>query len=577
MIKKYVLPKKFRISYSLIIKLMSAFLGILIPTILAHILDNIVRTGNKNLVIIFGSIMLGAAFGEWVLGIYSNRIAARISAETIGEIRQDLFDRSIRLSQRQIDKLGISSIESRLTSDTYTIHNFLGTALRMGARSIMLFVGGIVFCILLNPKLSLIILTLIFPIFISIRYIYNKTQPIWRSLQEKVDQMVQVIRESIKGIKVSKALNMVDYEKDKFYQTNDDVRNTQIKATDIMAITGPFVNIILYSGVGLVIYLGGKMVNSGEIKVGTIIAFTTYFLQITQSLFMLNWMFNIYSKASTSMKRIDEILFMDLDENQIVENEVKLPKSDSKVPEIEFRNVSFAYDGTNKILENISFSVFPGNTLSIMGATGSGKSTIIKLLLRQYDVSEGEILVRGINIKNIGHDKLNSLFGSVFQRDFLFKGSIKENISFGRDLDDYQIKKATENAQASEFIFEKEEKLEHQLASKGVNLSGGQKQRVLISRAFANDPEILILDDSSSALDYKTDAKLRTAIDENYSNSTSIVIAQRISTVINSDEIIFLEKGRILAKGKHEYMLENCLPYREIAEMQIGEEVTDGE
>ena len=579
MFEKYVFPKKKEVILTLFVKMISTFMGILIPAILAKIIDDVVPSGNRKMIILLGGIMLLVSFLEWWLGIKSNRMAAKVSSDAIREIRQDLFSKSISLSARQIDKIGISSLESRLTSDTYTIHNFLGTGLRMGSRSILLFVGGIFFCVLLSPRLSIIILLLIFPIFFTIRFIYNRTQPMWKSLQRKTDNMVQIIRESIRGIKVSKALNKVDDEKDKFYNANDAVRKQSIEAVDMLAFTSPLVNLLLYIGLAFVIIYGGKLVEVNTIEVGTIIAFMSYFLQITNSLFMMNWMFNLYSRAMTSVKRIEEVIFMPIDENQIVENPISLPKADKNIPEIEFKNVSFAYDEGDYSLKNISFKLYPGETLGIMGATGSGKSTIIRLILRQYDINEGEILIRGIDIKRIKHGELNGLFGSVFQKDFLFKGSIKENIDFGRELEDQVLYDATVNAQAYEFINSKEDKIEHALSSKGVNLSGGQKQRILLSRAFADNPEVLILDDSSSALDFETESKLRKALDSSFRNSTTIIIAQRVSSVISAKKIIFLENGKITAMGDHKYMLEHSVPYREIARMQLGdsiEEVVNG-
>ena len=571
MLKKYVYPKKWEITFSLFIKMISTLFGILIPAILAKIIDDIVPTKNREMILIYGGLMVLVSFLEWSLGIYSNRKAAKISSESIKEIRRDLFDRSIRLSARQIDKMGISSIESRLTSDTYTVHNFLGTAMRMGARSFMLFVGGIALCISLSTKLSFVLILIVLPIAVIIRTIFNKTQPMWRRLQGQFDDMVQIIREAIRGIRVAKALNKTEYEKNKFTSAALELRKTAVGATDIMAMASPLVNAILYSGLAFVIIYGGHMVDRGEIKVGIIIAFISYFIQITRSLFMFNWMFNIYSRAITSIKRIEEIIFMPIDSNQIVDNPVDLPESIKDIPEIEFKNVSFAYDGENNSIENISFKIYSGQSFGIMGATGSGKSTIIRLLLRQYDVDEGEILIRGVNIKNLPSYQVNKLIGSVFQKDFLFKGTIRENIDFGRSLDDRILESATINAQAADFIASKEDMIDHRLSSKGVNLSGGQQQRILLSRAFADNPEILILDDSSSALDFKTDSNLRQAIDKNFLASTSIIVAQRISSVLSCQQIMFLEEGKILAMGSHDQLLESCQPYKEIADMQIGE------
>lgn len=575
MFKKYVFPKKKEIISTLFVKMISTFMGILIPAILAKIIDDVVPSGNRIMIIVLGGLMLLVAFLEWWLGIKSNRMAARVSSEAIKEIRQDLFSKSISLSARQIDEIGISSLESRLTSDTYTIHNFLGTGLRMGSRSILLFLGGIIFCLLLSPKLSIILLVLVFPIFFTIRVIYNKTQPMWKRLQRKTDNMVQVIRESIRGIKVSKALNKVNDEKAKFYNANEAVKKQSIEAVDIMALTSPLVNLLLFTGLAFVIIYGGKLVEVNSLEVGTIIAFISYFLLITHSLFMMNWMFNLYSRAMTAVKRIEEVIFMPIDDNQIVENPIPLPQANKDVPEIEFKNVSFMYGEGDYSLKNISFKIYPGQTLGIMGATGSGKSTIIRLILRQYDINEGEILIRGINIKRIKHSELNSLFGSVFQKDFLFKGSIKENIDFGRNLDEQILYKATMDAQAYEFINSKDDKIEHALSSKGVNLSGGQKQRILLSRAFADNPEVLILDDSSSALDFETESKLRKALDSRFRNSTTIIIAQRVSSVISAKNIIFLENGEITCMGDHKYMLEHSIPYRDIAKMQLGDSIEE--
>lgn len=283
-------------------------------------------------------------------------------------------------------------------------------------------------------------------------------------------------------------------------------------------------------------------------------------------------MFNIYNRAVASIERIREVLTMLPDENQLIAEGVSTVKeADSAVPEIEFRNVSFSYLGVKDDLQNVSFSLYPGETLGIMGPTGSGKSTIIRLLLRQYDVQEGEILIRGKDIRTIKPEALSHLFGIVFQNDFLFGGTVRKNIDFGRGLSDESIREATEYAQASTFLKEKEDGLDFILASKGVNLSGGEKQRLLLSRALAGEPEILILDDASSALDFRTDAKLRSALRDHYSATTSIIIAQRVSSVRHADQIIFMENGRISAMGDHETMMKESCKYREIAEMQMGE------
>lgn len=564
-------PYKGRITLNAIIKVIGTLLEVLLPVILAHIIDNIVPTRNSNSIIIWGMVMIVFSVMAWILNIVANRMASRTVSFAIQNIRQDLFERSMRLSSKQMDQISVSSLESRLTSDTYVIHRFLGATLRMGIRSVMLFLGGVLICFFLSPKLASILLVLVLPLFLVIRTIFSKASPLFRAVQTRLDEMVQVIRENIRGIKVSKALDKTEYEKDRYRESNNSVREAELAAVDQMAIMSPAINSILYGGLTLVIIWGAQLVNQGAIQVGVIMAFLSYFIQITNSLMMMNRMFNIYNRSSASTKRINEVLSMPLDENQIVINEEQLPESSPDVPEVEFRNVSFSYLGKKFDVQDISFKIYKGQTLGIMGATGSGKSTLIRLLLRQYDVDQGEILIRGISIKNLSNTQLNKLFGSVFQNDFLFRGSIRENIDFGRHLDDNQLLNAAQHAQALEFISTKEGELDFDLASKGVNLSGGQKQRLLLTRAFAANPEILILDDSSSALDFRTDANLRKALEEYYQQTTSIIVAQRVSSVLSADHIIFIHQGKILDQGTHAQLIESCEPYREIASMQLGQ------
>lgn len=559
-----------RIIVNAIIKVSGTLLEVLLPVILAYIVDTIVPTRNSNSIIVWGVMMVIISIVAWVLNISANRMASRTVSLAIQNIRQDLFDRSMRLSSKQMDKISVSSLESRLTSDTYVIHRFLGATLRMGIRSVMLFLGGVFFCFFLSPKLASILLFLVLPLFLVIRYIFSKASPLFRTVQNRLDDMVQVIRENIRGIKVTKALDKTEYEKERYQQSNNSVREAELAAVDQMAIMSPAINSILYGGLTVVIIWGATLVDQGAIQVGVIMAFLSYFIQITNSLMMMNRMFNIYNRSSASTKRINEVLTMPLDDNQIVVNEVELPEASPNVPEVEFRNVSFSYLGKKTDIDNISFKIYKGQTLGIMGATGSGKSTIIRLLLRQYDVDEGEILIRGKGIKNLNNTQLNKLFGSVFQNDFLFRGSIRENIDFGRNLDDDRLLDAAQHAQAIEFISTKNGELDFDLASKGVNLSGGQKQRLLLTRAFAANPDILILDDSSSALDFRTDANLRKAIEDYYQETTSIIIAQRVSSILSADHIIFIHQGKILDQGTHQQLIETCDPYREIASMQLG-------
>lgn len=571
MLKTYVKPYHIRIVWNAVIKMTGTLLEVVLPAILAYIVNAVVPVGNSGEIIIWGVIMVLCSFGAWLLNIVANRMASRTASLTIRSIRQDLFARSLTLSARQIDKLGISSLESRLTSDTYIVHRLLSSTLRMGIRAIMLFGGGVIFCLILSPRLSLVLLALVIPLVLVVRTVFRQAVPLFRWVQQKIDDMVQVIRENIRGIKVSKALDKTEYEQGRFAVANEEVQKAEIEAIDQIAKMAPSVNLILFSGVALVLIYGARLVNDGLIQTGTVMAFLSYFIQITNSLMAMNRMVNIYNRAVASEKRIAEVLELPADTNQIAAADQiqQLPDPDPEVPEVEFRNVSFSYLGKRNDLDQISFRLFPGETLGIMGATGSGKSTVIRLLLRQYELTSGDILVRGIDLRRIPPAQLRSLFGCVFQNDFLFAGSIAENIDFGRRLGEDRIRRAGKIAQTADFISDKDG-LTFELAAKGVNLSGGQKQRLLLSRAFAGMPEILILDDASSALDFQTDQKLRAALRLHFPRTTQIIIAQRISSVRQADRIMFLDKGSLLALGTHDELLASCLLYREIAELQMG-------
>lgn len=572
MFKAYLIEEKRKLVLNIITKVVGTLFEISLPAILAFIIDSIVPKKDLKEIVMWGILMIVFAIIGWLLNILANRMSADVSTSIIFRLRQDLFVKSMNLSSRQIDKLSMSSLESRMTSDTYTIHQLLGGVLRMGVRIIIMFMGGVIFCFSLSPKLSLILIFLILPIMVSVRIIFKNSISLFRSVQNKLDDMVQVIRETIRGIRVIKAFNKTTYEKSRYKEADEIYKATEIQAQDRMAAVRPIVDSILYSGLAAVLILGSTMVASGEIQTGVIIAFLSYFIQITFSIIGLNYMFNMFNRASASWDRIERVLSQPVDSSQIEKTKPRdLPRQDLAVPEIEFRNVSFSYLGQTNNLEDISFKIYPGQTLGIMGPTGSGKSTVIRLMLRQYDVSQGEVLIRGVNIKDLRIKDIKDLFGMAFQDDFLYSGSIRDNINFGRIIEDDKLSLATAHAQADEFISGKESGLDFRLASKGVNLSGGQKQRLIISRALASNPEILILDDSTSALDFKTESKVRRSLEETYECTTSIIIAQRTSAIAHAEQILFLDEGRALALGSHEDLMKTCGPYREIAEMQRGE------
>lgn len=565
----------------LTIKFTGTILDLLLPWILSHTIDDIVPLGNVTLVFIWGGIMLLCAAAAYITNVIANRMASRVARDATEAIRHDLFEKISYLSCRQVDEFTIPSLESRLTSDTYNIHHMIGMMQRLGIRAPILLLGGIIVTLGLEPVLSLIlILTLPF-MGLVVYFISKKGIPLFTEAQKSVDKLVRTVRENITGIRVIKALSKTEYEKSRFEKVNAEVVENESKANITMALTNPAMNLILNIGLTLVIIAGAYRINAGLTKPGEIIAFLTYFTIILNAMLSITRMFVIYTKGIASAERIRQVLDAGGDLALAPENH-----TDNGF-HITFEHVTFSYH-TGKVstaggsdsfsqagknsLEDISFALRHGETLGIIGATGSGKSTIVHLLLRLYDPAEGTIRISGDDIRSIPQDKLHSKFGVVFQNDVLFADTIASNISFGRGLGREQLRSAAAYAQASEFIDSLDDGYDHMLATKSANLSGGQKQRLLIARALAARPEILILDDSSSALDYKTDSLLRRALNDNMKNTTAIIIAQRISSIMHADHILVLEDGRALGYGTHKELLEKCGEYREIYTSQMGGE-----
>mgnify|MGYP000857306839 CR=1 FL=1 len=566
-ILEYIKPYVSRMILGLIIKFTGTIMDLLLPWILSYTIDDIVPQKNVSLVYLWGVIMLICSVVALVTNIVANRMASKVARDTTEAIRHDMFEKISYMSCRQVDGFTIPSLESRLTSDTYNIHQMIGMMQRLGIRAPILLLGGIIITLMLEPVLSLIlILTLPF-IGLLVYMISKKSIPLYTGLQRSIDTLVRTVRENITGIRVIKALSKAEYEKNRFSEVNSDVVKNEKKAGITMALTNPAINLLLNLGLTLVIIAGAYRVNAGLTQSGEIIAFLTYFTIISNAMLSVTRMFVIYSKGSASAERIRQVLDAPEDLKVGPENHA------DDGYHITFDHVSFNYHksgGNKNNLDGISFALKKGETLGIIGATGSGKSTIIRLLLRLYDPDEGQIRISGDDIRSIPFKYLYTKFGVVFQNDILFADTIASNISFGRELGGEQIETAAECAQAKEFIDSLPDGYRHMLTMKSSNLSGGQKQRVLISRALAAKPEILILDDSSSALDYKTDSLLRRALAKDFSGTTTIIIAQRASSIMHADHILILEDGRALGYGTHEELLRSCGVYHEIYMSQMG-------
>ena len=566
MLFSYLKPHLGKMSLGMGIKFISAIMDLLLPWCLATIIDRVIPTRSVNAILLWGGIMLTCSVLAWISNITANRIAGRVARDTIGRMRHDLFERISTLSCAQVDGYTIPSLISRVTSDTYNIHGMINMIQRMGIRAPIMLLGGIAITLTLEPVLAGLLLATLPFLAVIIVTISRKGIPLYTQLQKSVDRMVQVVRENIVGIRVIKALSKVEYERGRFDLVNRGVIDREMTAGLTMAVTNPSVNLILNLGLTLIIIAGAYRVNSGVSLPGAIIAFMSYFTIILNAMMSVNRMFIMYSRGSASAARIAEVL--DTPEDLLLQPAE--PEAAAEDAHVAFSHVSFAYPGMEATLRDISFSLKKGETLGIIGATGSGKTAILNLLLRLYEADSGSITIDGLPVSAIPPEELYPKFGIVFQHDVLFAQSIAENIAFGREIPRERIEAAARDAQALEFIDALPDRFDHRLEIKGSNLSGGQKQRLLIARALAGKPEILILDDASSALDYKTDSQLRAASREHSAGTTSVIVAQRVSSILHADHILVLEEGREIGYGTHAELLESCESYREISQSQMG-------
>ncbi len=533
-----------------------------LPWVLAFIIDNIIPLNDIKLILLWGLVMVALSIGARTFNIIANRMAAKVARDTTERLRHDLFEKVLNLSGRQLNYFTIPSLEARMTTDTYNIHHMIGMMQRIGVRAPIILVGGIIITSTLEPVLTLILVGVL-PFLIIIVYMVSKKGiPMYGKLQESADKMTRVVRENVTGARVIKALSKTEYEKSRFAIVNQDVVDKELVAGRLMAVTNPTMNLLLNIGLTMVVIMGAYRVNSGVSEPGKIVAFLSYFMIMLHAVMAITRIFIMLSRATASAIRIEEVL--DTEEDL---EELQIDPSFSDY-HIEFDNVSFSYT-KEPCINKVSFSIKKGESLGIIGSTGSGKTTLIHLLMRFFDVDSGSIRINGQDIRSFNKQELRKKFGVAFQNDVLFADTIYENINLGRGLSEKEVNDASIDAQASSFIKQYNQRLDFELAIKGSNLSGGQKQRLLISRALAGDPEILVLDDSSSALDYKTDSMLRKAIRENHKETTSIIIAQRISSVMQLDNILVLEDGQMAGYGSHDDLLETSDVYKEIYHSQF--------
>ena len=561
----YLSPLKKRLTVGIGVKTVGTLAELLIPFLLSYILDNVINTGSVSKILLYGVLMALCALVACVGNIVANRMAAKTTMIFATRMRKELFSKTLHLSARNTDKFTIPSLEARITSDTYNVQNFIGMMQRMGIRAPILLLGGSAITLMMDAKLALVMIAIMPLIFIVIYSISRMGVPLYSKVQRSVDGMVRVVREDAQGIRVIKALSKVDYENERYDKANIALKSNESKAGIIMSVVNPIMTLLMNLGIVAVIAVSAHYVSLGRSSAASILAFMQYFTLISFAMMSLSRMFVMYTKCAASANRISLVMEC--------ENELGVIEDDGMGDSsyhISFENVCFSYLGRKNNAKNISFKLKRGERLGIIGATGSGKSTILRLLMRFYDTDSGTVRINGRDVRSYTPEELTAMFGVVFQNDFIYADTIEENIRFGRDISHEDIVEAAKLAQADEYISSFTDSYEHAVSTAGTNLSGGQRQRLLISRAVAGRPEILILDDSSSALDYKTDSNLRRALADALPDSTVITVAQRVSSVKSCDHILVIEDGEIIGSGTHEELMESCAEYKEISDSQMG-------
>lgn len=565
---RFLKPYKKEFILGPLFKLAEAVLEILLPTLMALIIDNGVNTADKNYIFIIGGLMLICTTIGLICALLCQFMASRASQGVGTDIRNSIFEHIGAFSHKEIDKFGTASLINRTTSDVNQVQSAVAMLIRLVIRAPFLCIGGAAMAIIIDAKLSLILFISI-PIFIIVLYlIMKKTIPMYKIVQQKLDNIALILRQNLSGVRVIRAFSAVEKEKVNFKSSTQDYYNMAVKVGKIASLTNPATTLIMNLAIIAVLWFGGIRVNLGAMTQGQIIAYINYLTLILNALIVVANLVVLFTKASASASRINEIFETN---PSIQDSHTKIHESLNS-PIIEFKNVSFAYnDNSEYAIENLSFKVFKGQFIGIIGGTGSGKSTIVNLIPRFYDVTKGSIFINGVNIKDYSQQNLRNKIGIVPQHAVLFSGTIKNNIRWGKkDATDEQIKQAAYIAQASDFIENLKDKYDTQISQGGINFSGGQKQRLTIARAIVKKPDILILDDSSSALDYATDSALRKALKA--ITQTTIMISQRASSLTGADLIIVLDDGKVAGIGKHDELIKNCDVYKEICLSQVQEE-----
>ncbi len=567
---RHLRPYALSISITLALVFASSLAELSLPAMMSIIVDEGVAKGDTATIWRSGGIMLLVAVAGIAASLVGGFLASRTAMSFGRDLRAKVFTRVSSFSLREIDRFGTSSLITRTTNDITQIQHIVFMMQRMMAHAPMMAIGGIVMALTTEPKLSWILFAVLPLLALVIIALALKGIPIFREIQIKLDALNRVMRENLTGIRVVRAFDRVEHERARFDAVNADLTATTLKVNNLMAFLFPFVMLMMNVTTIIIVWFGGLAIGAGDVKIGSLMAFIQYATQIMFSVVMVTVIFVMIPRAQVSAVRINEVLDVD--------PEIKdpsVPKSAEKLTGVvEFRDVSFGYGGeAEPAIRGISFTARPGTTTAIIGGTGSGKSTIINLIARFYDVDSGAVLVDGVDVREQSQDALRSGLGLATQKPILFSGTILSNLRFGRsEATAADLEKAAGTAQASAFIAEKEGGMDAPVSQGGTNLSGGQKQRLAIGRALAKKPRVYLFDDSFSALDFKTDAALRAALRRETTGATVIIVAQRVGTIRDADQILVMDEGCIVGKGTHAELMGSCGVYKEIVASQMSAE-----
>lgn len=573
-ILKKLSPYKWILALVFLLVFIQSMSNLLLPTLMGFIVDNGVVEGDIPYIWKVGGVMLGVAGITVIVAVLASYYSSKIAMGHGRDIRKEVFSHIQTFAFKEFDELGTASLITRTTNDVTQIQQVMMMVLRMVLAAPLMMIGGIIMAVSKDAKLSLVVLGVMPFLVLAILFILKKAMPLFKAVQKKLDKLNLIMRENLTGVRVIRAFNKEEIESNRLKDANTHLTNTLIKVNKLMAFLMPLMMLLMNLTVVSIIWFGGIRIDGGNMQIGDLMAFIQYVMQIMFALVMASMMFVILPRAAVSANRINEVLETD---PSITDLKVEDKEDDlNEKGTLEFDHVTFRYPGAEKAaLRDINFYSNPGEVTAIIGGTGSGKSTLINLIPRFYDVTEGVIRINGMNIREATQATVRSKIGLVPQQAFLFSGTVAENIRYGKeDATMQEVMRAANIAQADEFIRRMENGYDTKLEQGGSNLSGGQKQRLAIARALVRKPDLYLFDDSFSALDFKTDAKLRQALKDEITNASIVIVAQRVSSVMDADRIIVLDQGQIKGIGTHDELLESNDIYQEIVESQHGEEET---